>query len=136
MAVRTMGHEIDAGRRRLVRRHAARVDAFVRPQRSSERPKASSPTRETYPDARTEARRGDHHVRRVAAETALVGVGIPGARRIELDHRLADGHDLRSSGRVGHCGPAAFAGRLGSARNAAAYAAAAERTCSTVAPGW
>ena len=39
-------------------------------------------------------RRGDHHVRRIAAE-ALQVLRVPGPRLVELDHRLADGEDVR-----------------------------------------
>ena len=75
VAGRAVRHEIDAGRRARIRRHAASVDAFVGPQaqeRAAERVVADA---RDVPRARAEARRGDRHVRRVAAEAAHVGVG-------------------------------------------------------------
>ena len=120
MARWTVRHEIDARRRRPIRGHATRIHAFIRPQaqqRASERVVADA---RHVSCARAQPRRGDHHVRRVAAKPAHIGGGIVGARRIELNHRLADGDDVRGRGGVGHRGTSVTAGRLGSARNAAA----------------
>ncbi len=143
MAIRSVSDEIDAGRRCAVRGHPARVHAFVRPQLQQRASECVVADAGHIGRARAETRRGDRHVRRVAAEAAYEGIGIPGARRIELDHRFAEGDDVRHRGGVcmfppngaarrspqgasalgwpcgAHCGLVA-AGRRGSARNAAA----------------
>ena len=60
------------------------------------RPNSSSPMRVTYAVRAPCARRGDDHVRAVAAEALqVVRLARPGL--VEFDHRLADGHDVEGA---------------------------------------
>ncbi len=145
MTLRPMRDEIDAGRRSVVDRHARRVDALVGPQLEQATAESIVADASDVSTRCAEPRSGDRHVRRIATESLHISERIVGARLVELDQRLAQrknwsphacglidqfgrgaapgGGAIRASGRP--FGAHVF---RGSARNAAAYAAAPART--------
>ena len=123
MAALAVRDEIDAGRRAAVDRDAAHIDALALPQCDEHPSECIVADARDVAGARAEPCGGDCHIGRVAAESLHVRVRLLGANLIEFDERLAERNDVD---RRGH--------RV-SARNPAAYAAAAARTAAALAPG-
>ena len=95
MARGVVGDEVDGGEGVAVAAHAAVVDAFLAPHRAQHRAVDVVAERGDVAGARALARRGDGEVRGVAAEALQVEAPVGGAGLVELDHRLAEGEDVR-----------------------------------------
>ena len=121
-----MRDEVDAGRRIGIDADSRRVHAFASPQVQEVAAERIVAQPRDVRGARTESRRGDGAIRRVAAESLHVfDAGAP--RLVELDHRFAQSNQIEALATHRF----AF-----SAANPAAYCAATARTASGAAPGW
>src|SRR5213075_664177 len=89
-----MPHEVDAGRSGGVDTDAFGIDPFFVPKREKHASELVIAELGDVGAPCTLAQRGNHHIRRVAAESLQISTPISVARLIELDHRLADGDDI------------------------------------------
>ena len=101
--------EVDRGERIGVGRDAGIVDPFFAPHRAQHRAVDVVAERREIADLRALPRRRDGEVRGVAAEALQIDAARGLAGLVELDHRLAEGEDVRCR----HCRSAAIATRSG-----------------------
>ncbi len=102
MTLRAVRDEIDAGRRVGIDCHATHVDAFLGPQFAEQATEGIAAQTRDVTYARAETRRGDGHVRRVAAEALHIGTRIRGPRLVELDQRFTERNDVKPVLSHGH----------------------------------
>ena len=98
MAVTAVRNKIDARRRERVGFDPGRVHALARPERAQRFAESVVAQAGQIGCARARAGRGNGAIARVSAETLAVDGAIwPGL--VELDHRLAQGDNIKTFGR-------------------------------------
>ncbi len=95
MALRAVGDEIEPGVRAAIDHDPARVDALFEPKLGQRLAETVGPDRGEIGGVGAKPRRGDHGVRRVAAEPLHEGRAV--LRLVQFDQRFADREEIRQA---------------------------------------